>query len=162
MPTPAPSATATGLPDFSAIDLTVAPEPPAALSQAPDEKAAAEIAEYFVRLYPYTVVTRNLTPFRDISYNDCGFCNRTIERLQGYDAKGVRSEGGAIVVHEAVAEELSNDYYIVRTTISEDASRDVGADGTVLREDPGSTDVTYVVDVKWHDGEWFVMTLTNG
>ena len=165
-PTATPSVTAAavspGLPDFAAIDLTVAPTRPAALEQAPSEEAAAAVATYFVLLYPYTMVTRDLTAFRDVSYNDCGFCNRTIDRLRGYDAKGVRSEGGAIIVHEAAAEEISDDYYVVSVTISEDASRDVGADGTVLQEDAGSALVEYAVDVKWHDGEWLVMALTSG
>ncbi len=155
--TPTPSSA----PDFDAIDLTAPPPRPQALDERPSEEGAAAVATYFVLLYAYASATYDLEEFNQLSYGDCGFCNRAAKDFAKYRADGTKVEGGAIVVHDATASLLSNDYYIVTTTLSQEPSREVTASGKVLEDSAGFVSKRFEVDVKWHDGAWLVMAVNN-
>ena len=160
-PAPTPTPTQDATPDFDAIDLKVLPPRPSALDEPPSEQGAAAVATYFVLLYAYASATYDLEAFRELAYGDCGFCNRALDDFSRYRADGTKVEGGAIVVHDADASLLSDDYYIVTTTMSQQASREVTASGKVLEESEGFTARPFEVDVKWYDGSWYVMAVNN-
>ncbi len=163
VPTPSATPTPTALPsapeDFSSIDLTVPPRRPDALDSPPSEKAAADVATYFALLFPYSAVTHDLRAFEALSHPECEFCHQFIDEVEGYDAKGVRTEGGAIVVHSTDVRMQSDDYFVVTTTMSQDASREIGADGEVTNESEGFASQVFEIDVMWYDGSWLVASV---
>ena len=162
-PTPSASPTPTALAsagvDFSSIDLTVPPPRPDALDAPPSEGAAAEVATYFALLFPYSAVTRDLRTFDALSHPECGFCTQFIDEVKGYEAQGVTTDGGAIVVHRAEARMQSDDYFVVTMTMSQDASRELDATGEVADQDEGFADRTFEIDVTWYDGSWLVASV---
>ncbi|ASR53917.1 hypothetical protein CBP52_00705 [Cellulomonas sp. PSBB021] len=164
-PTPSATPTPTALPssaeDFSSIDLTVPPPRPDALDGPPSDEAAAEVARYFILMYPYAAATHDTTVFDELSYNDCGFCNRSLDKFREYEATGVETEGGAIIVHSAVAGEIYGNAFNATVTLSESPTRDVAPDGTVVDESPGLDNMVYDVGLKWYDGAWLVMSVTH-
>ncbi|WP_053071468.1 DUF6318 family protein [Cellulomonas sp. A375-1] len=164
-PTPSATPTPTSLPsasdDFSSIDLTVPPPRPDALDAPPSKEAAAEIAEYFLLLFSYAAATHDLTAFRELSYNDCGYCNRVLETLGEYEATGVTTEGGAIIVHETAVEEGRRGSFTVAVTFDQQASREVESTGSVLASDPGARGRVHKIQVLWSDSAWRVMAVLD-
>ncbi len=157
--TPTPSALPSASDDFSSIDLTVPPPRPDALDAPPTEGAAAEVATYFALLFSYSAVTHDLRAFDDLSHPECGFCSDFIDEIQGYEAQGVTTEGGAIAVHRADVRTQTDDYFIVTTTMSQDSSRELDADGEVVGKDEGFAARTFEIDVMWYDGSWLIASV---
>lgn len=160
-PTPTPTALPSTAEGFSSIDLTVPPPRPDALDGPPSDEAAAEVARYFILLYAYSAATHDTAMFDELSYNDCGFCNRSLDKLREYETTGVETEGGAIIVHSAVADEIYGDAFNATVRLSESPARDVAPDGTVMDESPGLDSMVYAVGLKWYDGAWLVMSVTH-
>lgn len=162
-PTPSATPTPTSLPsasdDFSSIDLTVPPPRPDALDAPPSKEAAADVATYFALLFSYSAVTHDLRAFDDLSHPECGFCSDFIDEIRGYEAQGVTTEGGAIVVQRADARMQSDDYFIVTTTMSQDSSRELDADGEVTGKNAGFAAKTFEIDVTWYHGSWLVASV---
>lgn len=159
-PTPTPTPTQTA-PDLSSVDLTTPPPRPAALDAPAGEDAAAEVAKYFVLLLPYAAATHDLAGLQAISHDDCRYCNRVIELISDYESQGVRTEGGAIVVNSTDVMARSTDYFTVTVTLTQQPSREIAPDGSVVEEDPGATERPYEVDVMHTDGAWQVIGLVE-
>lgn len=157
-PTPTPTKPAA---DLSAVDLTTPPPRPSALDAPAGEDAATEVARYFVLLIPYAAVTHDLDGMQALSHDDCRYCNRVIELISDYETQGVRTEGGAIAVTSADVMARSADYFTVTVTLTQQPSREIASDGSVVEEDPGATNTPYEVDVMHADGGWQVIGLVE-
>lgn len=161
-PSPAPTPTPTqAAPDLSSVDLTTPPPRPAALDAPADEDAAADVAEYFVLLFPYAAATHDLKGMQALSHDDCRYCNRIIELIGDYESQGVRTEGGAIVVNSTDVMARSADYFTVTVRLTQEPSREIAPDGSIVEEDPGATNHPFEVDVMHTDDGWKVIGLVE-
>ncbi len=158
-PTPSATPTPTSLPsasdDFSSIDLTVPPPRPDALDAPPSKEAAAEIAEYFLLLFPYAAVTHDLDAFDKLSYSGCGYCNQVITTLQDYESKGIATEGGGVVISDVEVTERDDEFFTATISFAQAPSREIAPDGAVVDEGPGGR-MRHEIDVLFEDGDWLI------
>lgn len=158
-PTPSTTPTPTALPsasdDFSSIDLTVPPPRPDALDAPPSKEAAGEIAEYFLLLFPYAAVTHDLGAFKELTYSGCGYCNQVIKTVQAYEAKGIVTEGGGVIVSDVEVSERDAEFFTATITFEQAPSREIASDGSVVDEGPGGR-MSHEIDVLYEDGDWLI------
>ncbi len=157
-PSAAPSTAATSRDDrFAAIDLSTPPPRPAALDEPASKEGAGQVATYFLQLVSYAAATHDVTAFEDLSDPECGFCSEALEVFRGYERDGIRTEGGAIVVEPVDVEQRVGSYFTVTVTYSQDASREIAPDGTLVQDDPGVTSSVSELDLLRMDGTWQVV-----
>ena len=77
--------------------------------------------------------------------------------FRGYERDGIRTEGGAIVVEPVDVEQRVGSYFTVTETYSQDASREIAPDGTLVQDDPGVTSSVSELDLLRMDGTWQVV-----
>jgi len=166
-PTPSPTPESTPTPtsvsglDFSDIDLTVPPPRPAALDEGPSPEAADAIARYFMLLFPYMYVTHDTSEFKTLSHPTCAFCQASLDLVQGFIDDDVTTERGAHIVHNTSVKTISEQYFVVTMTVSEDWSRETGPSGEVISEGDGADHAVLEVDVYNEDGIWTIAAVTH-
>ena len=158
-PTPVPTS-ASGL-DFSDIDLTVPPPRPAALDEGPSPEAADAIARYFLLLFSYMFATHDSSEFEALSHPTCAFCKESLDILQGFVKNGITTERGAHIIHDTSVKEISERYFVVTMTYSQDWSRETLPSGEIVSESDGSDHVVRDFDVFDEDGVWAIAAVTS-
>jgi hypothetical protein len=154
-PTPPVTPSAMPSPSGSAVvDVTVAPERPDALDAKPSEDGAVKVGEYFVSLYPYVAATGDFKAWKQLSNEECVFCESARSGLQDLFSAGGHTVGGAIAIDRSSGRTIKpGASYTVRVDFIEDASRTVDASGAEIESSPGPNELTATLVVHW-DGSW--------
>ncbi|WP_456789692.1 DUF6318 family protein [Cellulomonas sp. P5_C5] len=135
----------------------MAPARPTALDEPPSVDGAADVAAYFIELYPYLLATGDQKGWRDLSDSECVFCHDVIDDANVMAAAGHRREGGSVDISDVVGTEIgAGSSYSVELTMVEAPARLTDRDRAPV--DDWSAATTYrTVLVLLHDGEaWSV------
>ncbi|TQL02062.1 hypothetical protein FBY24_1131 [Cellulomonas sp. SLBN-39] len=149
----APTETATSTAEPSDAT-TVAPERPEAMAT-PSADGAAAAASYFLQLYPYLHATGDLAEWKEMSADDCQFCNNVINDVEQIFAEGNRGSGSEVSVIASKGVEISaQDSYSATIELTQGTSYIVQENGD--REPSGEFgEYSMYFALWWRDG-WVV------
>ncbi|GEA79604.1 DUF6318 family protein [Cellulomonas sp. CW35] len=150
-PTPTPSPTPSALPD-----VTVPPQPPAALEGPADADNAQAVAQYFMSLFPYVFATGDTTAWDELSGEDCGYCADITDLAAADRSKGYHEVGGHIEFTFASAMDFEDGTFSATIAFDEHPSQTVNSDGEVVEDYPGIKVTQADVSLEWRDGRWLV------
>lgn len=151
---PAPTPTPTPTPS-TAVDVTIAPERPAAMDGPPTVEGAVDVAEYFLALYPYAYATGDLAAWQALSDDECVFCRSVSDGVTAMQGMGHRQIGGVVTVKAIVGSEIDPQVaYGVDVTAAQSPAQELDASGAVV--DVGeASEFTLVFAIRWN-GAWSV------
>ncbi|SDM23317.1 DUF6318 family protein [Actinomyces ruminicola] len=153
--TPTASPTPTLSPEDAAARATaLAMEPPQPYTPEFTPDGAAEAATYFLNLFPYVFATGDLDNFKDMSEDDCEFCNKVINNATTrHDAGGWADPWEQeITPLEWWIDENDPNRYVVRTQVKSEAHTGHSEDGDVTTVE--ASDAVFLVQARWVNGDW--------
>lgn len=150
-PIPTPSASEIGLPD-----VTIPPEPPAALDGPANAENAEAVAQYFMSLFPYVFATGDTAAWDELSGEDCGYCADITELAAADRAKGYHEVGGHLEFTFANAMDFEDGTFYATIAYDEHPSQTVDAEGDVVEDFPGIKVTQAGVSLEWRDNEWLI------
>ncbi|GAA3807476.1 DUF6318 family protein [Cellulomonas soli] len=164
-PTTAPTVSASATPVASATPTSdggfladgVKPERPAALDEGPSIDGAIAASTYYLALVPYAQNTGDLADALLLSHADCVFCSGFIGAVEEANTSGGHSEGGAITISDTSGTEIDlGRWFSVHLRLTQQPSRDLSADGSVIADFPETK--TYETDlaVIFESGGWSI------
>lgn len=134
--------------------VTAPPERPDAMST-PSADGAAAAASYFLQLYPYLHATGDLEAWKEMSADDCQFCNNVIVDVEQIFSEGSRGAGSEVVITSSKGVEISaEDSYSATIELTQGASFIVGEDGREAKSGEYGEYSMYFA-LWWRDG-WIV------
>jgi hypothetical protein len=151
--------TATPSPSPTPDPATVPPERPD-LSRV-DAATAEALAVYFLELYPYVYATGDLTEWRALSHPDCKFCRSVITNVEQLIADGYVAGGGEIAVADPETRPISNTFFDVELTASQDAMVVYDSLGAVVAHYEAKT-YRVALGVAYDEGMWLIDGVDTG
>ncbi|UJP40328.1 DUF6318 family protein [Cellulomonas palmilytica] len=155
-PTPAPSPPAPSPTPSELPDVSIAPEPPAALKGPANADNAEVVAQYFLSLFPYVFATGDITAWDELSGEDCGYCDDITELAAADQAKGHHEVGGHLEFTFASALDFEDGTFYATVAFDEHPSRTVDGKGDVVEDFPGIKVTQAEVSLEWRDGRWLI------
>ncbi|MGM0385047.1 MAG: DUF6318 family protein [Actinomycetota bacterium] len=149
---PEPSPTPTPLP--TSVSLPVMP-PEMANNDAAGAEAAAR---YFVDLYGYTYLSRDLSFFEKMSDDDCVFCNSVILEVNQMISDGETQAGGLVFVDAIIANEYHQtvDAHILELQTTQNSYVEIDKNSEVIAENSGGSLSISILVQMMPDG-WIVL-----
>jgi hypothetical protein len=122
-----------------------------------DTEGATAAAIYFIALYPYVYGSGDLADWKAMSGPNCRFCASVSKDVVKMREKGRRSEGGQIIVtgKRAYPQEAATGIFPVDLELTQDASRDISAEGGIVDSTSGGETLAQI-DLVWLDGRWVI------
>lgn len=121
-----------------------------------DSATAMAVARYFLELYPYVYATGDLAEWKALSHPECVFCASVVTNAEALYAAGQRAQGGMVRITESSVKEISDRWYSVQLTMTQDPSTTIGSDGAVVEDFPEEKTYATGIAVLWEGGAWTV------
>ncbi|WP_136313320.1 DUF6318 family protein [Actinomyces procaprae] len=156
-PSPTASATPTLPPEQAEARATaLAMEPPDPYTPEFTPTGAADAATYFLNLYPYVHATGDLDAWKNMSEDDCEFCNRVIANATARHDSGGWADPWEqeIVPLEWWTDQEDPNRYVVRTQVASEAHTGHSIDGELTTVD--ASESVFLVQIRWNDSDWLV------
>ncbi|MDU0348789.1 DUF6318 family protein [Actinomyces sp. MRS3W] len=155
-PTPSASQTPSLSPEDAAARATaLAMEPPDSYTPEFTPDGAANAATYFLNLFPYMYATGDLDAWKDMSEDDCEFCNNALD-----DAAELHDAGGwadpweqEITPLEWWTDEADPNRYVVRVNVVSQAHSEHPGGDTPSRTVEKS-EGALLIQMYWEDRDW--------
>ncbi|NCD18764.1 MAG: hypothetical protein EOL89_02095 [Actinobacteria bacterium] len=128
-----------------------------------DAAGAEAAARYFIDVYGYTYISRDLRLFEDMAHTDCVFCNSVIAEVEEMIADGETQAGGLVSVDAVTSNEYHEDFgvHILEMETTQRPYVELDHLGKVIEESDGSSlNVSMIVQMK-PDG-WVVLEAGSG
>lgn len=154
--TPRPLPSPTPSPAADEADVTIPPEPPAALQGPATEGNASLVAGYFHELHAYAFATGDLTAWRELSSDSCNFCAGVVERVEAEFAEGKHHVGGQIELLSVRTFHYRDQQYDSVIVLREHPSKIVAADGSFETDLEQAQDVTLEMLLTWTGERWVI------
>ncbi|WP_269843828.1 DUF6318 family protein [Actinomyces qiguomingii] len=154
------SATPTLPPEQAAARATaLAMEAPQPYTPQFTPEGAAEAATYFLNLFPYVFATGDLEAWKNMSKDDCKFCNNVATDVAArHDAGGwVDPWEQEITALGYLVDENDPNRYVIRTQVVSEAHTDHSEDGTATEYE--ITDDVQLVQLYWIEDNWKIETV---
>ncbi|WP_136192713.1 DUF6318 family protein [Actinomyces procaprae] len=157
-PSPTASATPTLPPEQAEARATaLAMEPPDPYTPEFTPTGAADAATYFLNLYPYVYATGDLDAWKNMSEDDCEFCNSVIN-----NATELHDSGGwtdpweqEITPLEWWTDQEDPNRYVVRAQASYEAHSSHSGDGTSSTASDAADEIL-LIQMRWTESDWIV------
>lgn len=147
---PEPSPTETG---------PVKPERPAAMEQE-DAEGAAAAAEYFIELYDYVMITGDVSEWKAMAHESCGFCAKATGQSETINERSDVFAGGSTTAQlvEAFQRDEATGIFPLDMQVEQAAiSIEDSSGATVYSSDAISS--LYRVEMGLRQGEWVVVEI---
>lgn len=154
-PTGSPLPTAAAPTSGPDQDVTQPPARPDALEGPGTKENAAAVAKYFIKLFPYAVATGDLTQWRALSGDGCGYCDEARDIVDGMRAAGNHGVGGALDISGSETYLNDDGSYVVILGLTQHPSQTVDADGVLVEEFPSTNRYRPLVALTF-EGSWTV------
>ncbi|WP_136313436.1 DUF6318 family protein [Actinomyces procaprae] len=163
LPTPAwtPSPTAAATPTLppeqaEARATALAMEPPDPYTPEFTPTGAADAATYFLELFPYVFATGDLDAWKNMSDDDCEFCNSVADDVyERHEAGGwVDPWGQEITPLEWWTDQEDPNRYVVRSQIVSEAHTAHSGDGTQSTVE--TADDILLIQLYWTTSDWHI------
>lgn len=151
---PAPEPSPTPTPLATSVPLPVMP-PEMANNDAAGAEAAAR---YFVDLYGYSYLARDVSEFERVSDQNCAFCDTVISEVEQMLVDGEVQEGGLISIDEVLENSYhaNVDTHIIDLITSQTPYREVDRSGNTIAENDGA-ELTISIILQLREEGWVVI-----
>lgn len=122
----------------------------------PTEEAAAEVAKYFLAIFPYTFASGDVSKWDEMRGADCTFCAGVRAQAQEYLDARKRTVGGQITFAHAQGFAEGDGSFVVAVRLTQSASFDVDPTGEVVDEPGFTVEAKAEMRVVWSDERWRV------
>ncbi len=160
-PKPAPISTPTvnapGTPSPIDFDASKPPRRPAALDGPASEETVAEVARYFISLFPYVFSTGDLANWEALSGSDCEWCADIADIVKSDFDAGKRREGGRMDFVDVQAFHDRGQDYVAVVRLREQPSRVLASDGSVVSTTDHVQDAKLELGLRWTGDAWSVL-----
>ena len=149
---PTPTPVPTSGPDQ---DVTHPPTEPSALAGPASKANAAQVATYFLRLFPYAVATGDLAAWDELSSDTCRYCatvRRMVEEIHG---PGNHGTGGAYDITSSDSYVNDDGTFVVVAEATQYPSQTIDPKGRLVEDFPGVNHYRVRVGLTF-DGRWTV------
>lgn len=137
----------------------VAPVLPDAATK-PTLNGATAFVQYFAEVYNYSFESLDASAMKSISAKDCAFCESVVKNVDGIRDSGGRSQGGSLVVKNAVTRPGDIRSGVLVNMLVEQAPGSVlGDQGQTLSTVTPSTDKRIDALVRWEKQGWKLVAL---
>ncbi|WP_146841519.1 DUF6318 family protein [Cellulomonas composti] len=150
------TASATPAPTPDGFDASVAPVPPDALGGPATKAAAADVARYFLSLFPYVFATGDLQAWKSLSGASCKYCANVVSMVDEMFADGNHSVGGEFEFASVEGDDYKEGEFAVLLRFRESPSQTVSSTGVVVEDFPDTKLESAEVHVVWDGSGWAV------
>jgi Family of unknown function (DUF6318) len=157
-PTPSPTATTPLLTGAAVKPGEVPPtEDPHFITD--DSGGAIAFAGYFYRALDWSIATTNANLLRPISDPSCVECQKFIDEIDAFAAKGGHSEGARILATKFAPAhgDLVQSQFVIQVTLTQEPEVFVNADGTRSTPSPPTNPTVSYLYMDWQNSDFVAL-----